>query len=182
MLSANAENDDLVVAQAERIEELEDEVGDQPSPIGPRLFTGSIPDDQFAPGEAATVDEWDMTIEEWIPDATEEILDHDTSNDAPDAGTVLTLVTISGTYEGTGSSLPWLDIGVGYVGSDQLRRTDTSCRAATPDAMAEIRLVSNGDSITGTFCIALPADQIGTGSAYLHETTSPAEPIWFQVD
>ena len=152
------------------------QAGQQPGQM-PTPGTASSPqtsrDNPAALGETLTVGQWDVAINSFNPDATEQIVNGNMFNIPPDDGTVYSLLNVTFTNKGTEKTLPFL----AFAFIDEAGQTyyDYDNLVALEDSYYLLDL-EPGQQGTGSVAIQIPAgasgvlqvtDVLGTSIAYV---------------
>lgn len=152
------------------------QAGQQPGQM-PTPGTASSPqtsrDNPAALGETLTVGQWDVAINSFNPDATEQIVNGNMFNTPPDDGTIYCLLNVTFTNKGTEKTLPFL----AFAFIDEAGQTyyDYDNLVALEDSYYLLDL-GPGQQGTGSVTIQIPAgasgvlqvtDVLGTSIAYV---------------
>jgi hypothetical protein len=165
-------------------------------PKARRFVTASFvpPGDRLNPyplGTAATLAQgWQLKVNSAIINAdaaVEAVLDPDSghpANSPPPAGAQYTLVNVSMTYLGGGTtSLPgYFQFGVLTVGSGNAGYDVYGCQPPPLDLNSDFTPVSSGQTVTGNLCFQIASNDAGTLLLTAHGLTGNAEvPVWFAL-
>ncbi|GAA4660638.1 DUF4352 domain-containing protein [Gordonia humi] len=109
-------------------------------------------------GDTLTGKEWTVVVNEFTPDATEQVMAENQFNDEPESGQQYALINLTVTYTGEGSDYAEF-ISVAFVGDDGKTYTPADSNAVAPDALSGELYA--GASATGNVDIAIPKDASG---------------------
>lgn len=111
-------------------------------------------------GTTIASDEWEVTVNSFTADATDEVMAENQFNDDPPAGTTYALVNVTVTRIAADEGIPW-EITVAYVtdGGNVVNTSDAL--AVGPDELPSNELYEGADA-TGNVVLAVPADGSGT--------------------
>lgn len=130
----------------------EDAGAEEEAPAG----DGTDVEAPLAAGSTLEVGDWTVTVAEATLDATEAVLAADEYNAAPAEGFQQSLVTLDGTYNGTGTGSLWLDVTFG-VWADGTYYDSIDCFNTVADQITLVPDVSSGGTSTGSACVEVPA-------------------------
>lgn len=147
--------------------------------------TESSIDNPIPMGTAATVGDYTVTVTEYTPDASGEIVARHEDNVPPEEGYVYALISFEVTYEGEdvgkASSLQWQ-----FVGSQRSSLTDTSCTSpertlasGTIDNAAQNADIFPGGSVQYEQCVYLAAEDAENVIMYVQ--TAEGERVFFEL-
>lgn len=129
-----------------------------PDPDGP---AGTL-EDPFRPDvDAANLEDWDVQVGAFDPDAWPEIDAFDEFNDPPEEGNVYVMVPVTVWYTGDATGRPWDDIQTLFVDADDISYNQPT--ALIPDSLYDVDGLENGDSATGNVAFEVAADAVDTG-------------------
>lgn len=131
-------------------------------PNTPGSGDGGSPDNPVALGTLLNGDDWDVTVQSFEPDMTDEILAADTLADDPDDGFVYGLVELEVTYTGQGTDDPWFDVDVAYVTQDdEVTYSYETYVDAPNNDIFDVGLMEEGETQTAYYVVELPEDNDG---------------------
>ena len=110
-------------------------------------------------GTTLSTDEWDVTINSFIPDATEAVLAENQFNDEPAEGTQYALVNATLTYKGKDSSTSMM-VNIGYVTATGEVVKGYDAMVVGPDEIGINELYAGG-SVTGNEVLQIPISADG---------------------
>jgi len=123
------------------------------------------------PGEAGTVGDYTVTVEE-IRMAADAALLADPDNPPADGTYVEAVVTV--TYAGRGVGNVDDDLLVSYVGSDDAWMYDEwGCMAATESPVWDVPRMAPGDTATFVSCMDVPADVVDEAAVIVEDLGAP---------
>lgn len=123
---------------------------------------GGSPDNPVALGTLLNGDDWDVTVQSFEPDMTDEILSADTLAQSPDEGFVYGLVELEVTYTGQGTDDPWFDVDVAYVTQDdEVTYSYETYVDAPNNDIFDVGLMEAGETQTANYVVELPEDNNG---------------------
>lgn len=134
----------------------------------PRTGPGSK-DEPLAVGDTDTLDDWNVTITEILPDANEEVLALDDYNEAPENGQYV-LVTFDATYQGDAEGTPSFELQVTLSGADAVQYSEFDCAAFVEDF--DNPTLEPGGSDTVVACIDAPPEAIDGGVLFIEPFSS----------
>src|SRR5690625_7637064 len=79
-------------------------------------------------GTTFNSEEWDVTVVNFDPDMTDEVVAEDIVGEEPEDGYIYGVAELELTYTGDGSEDPWFDIELAYVTEDDDEIGRASCR------------------------------------------------------
>ncbi|MFM7061340.1 MAG: hypothetical protein ACKOZL_09165, partial [Actinomycetes bacterium] len=126
----------------------------------------------LALGTVATLGDWEVAVIGFQVDANAAMRNENMFNDPAPAGSTYSLVRVRATYRGSGDDSASSSIGVGFVGSDNRKYSDSDCMAVEPNALGDQPSVFSGGSVEGNVCLVIPTAQIPTGVIYVEDSFS----------
>lgn len=169
----DAFDDDVSVSSTAEVEGEDDT--DEAAPAGDATPQDEEGDDEGSsddvegtrenPGELGSVisgEEWDVTVDSFDRDMTEEVLAENQFNDEPDDGNTYAVAEVTVTYTGDDSGDPWMDLDFVYVteNGNTTAYYDTDAIGPEPDIM-DIGEMYEGASNTGNVLFEIPEDDSG---------------------
>lgn len=143
-------------SQTEETEKTDDKPGTRANP--------------YPIGSAITQGDWTVTINSVNLDATDELLQDNMFNDAPDAGSVYILVNMTATYNGTDPDGDSAWARVNYITVDGNTIDGTSKFISAPEPFDSLSTLYEGASITGNQALQVPADTASDGVLAVNPT------------
>lgn len=134
-------------------------------------------------GETGSVGDYEITVLEVVPDATDQILAENQFNEAPAEGNQFFLVRLGVTYTGDASGTPAIDLNFNAVGASNVGYTtfQDSCGVLPDDAMATGELFAGGH-IEFNVCWQVTASDAGSLVMYVEDFVNfDAEDTWFSL-
>lgn len=111
-------------------------------------------------GSTIATDKWQVTVNSFIPDATEAVLAENPINEAPADGHVYALINVTITYLGEESAYA-AEVSTNYVTSTGTVVDGTDAIVVAPDSLG-LEELYNGASVTGNVVRQIPAGDAGT--------------------
>lgn len=113
-------------------------------------------------GSTISSSNWDITIDSFDPDATDDVLTANQFNEEPADGNSYALAEVTVTYTGDDSGAPWAGISFAYVTEDgnTVSAHDTLAVAPGPD-FSDIGELYEGASDSGNVLFEIPQDDGG---------------------
>jgi len=113
-------------------------------------------------GTTFNSEEWDVTVVNFDPDMTDEVVAEDIVGEEPEDGYIYGVAELELTYTGDGSEDPWFDIELAYVTEDDdvINYSDSLVDAPDNDIFGVGRM-DKGDTETANFAIEIPEDDDG---------------------
>ncbi|TQO19119.1 hypothetical protein FB472_0657 [Rhodoglobus vestalii] len=121
-------------------------------------------------GSAITQGDWTVTINSVNLDATDELLEDNMFNDAPDAGSVYILVNMTATYNGTDPDGDSVWATVNYITADGNTIDGLAKFISAPEPFESLSTLYEGASITGNQALQVPADTAADGVLAVNPT------------
>lgn len=156
--TAKDDNDETVPSEQEDKEPeappAEQGTRENPAPIGTTVEAsyGSSP-------------EWRVTIDSVTLDATDQVLDANMFNDAPDDGMQYAMISVTVTYLGDETAYPSVDLSFSYVSVDGKTYEEYDSLIVPPDpSFSDINEMYNGATESGNVAIAIPSNTAGQGT------------------
>lgn len=119
-------------------------------------------DNPVALGTLLNGDQWDVTVQRFEPDMTDEVLAGDTLGKAPRDGYVYGIAELEVTYTGQGSYDPWFDVDVAYVTDDGDVTYSYELYVDAPEnEIFEVGPMEQGETTTANYVVELPEDNSG---------------------
>lgn len=120
--------------------------------------------------QEAQVGDWKAKVVEANLDAWGEVsADPENVNDEPEPGHQYVLVLIEATYTGGQSSIFWLDVLDGFVGS---KGNTFDSETFAPDSIVQAGEAFPGASISGNLLFAVASDQVSGGTLMVRSLSS----------
>jgi hypothetical protein len=130
----------------------------------------------------ATVEGWTIQVDSVTPDGTQQVLDENSFNEAPEAGRQFFIATITATYTGQGAET--------FDGNFRLRLRSAnnaiytafgdSC-GVTPNEWDEDIPVASGQSITGNLCWSVPTEELSYLRMFDKEAVDGANLVYWSL-
>lgn len=111
-------------------------------------------------GATITGENWEVVVNEVIPDATEEVMAANPYNDEPDAGHQYLMVNLTATYTGEDASSDF-EVGVAFVSADGRVFHTYDALVVAPDPTFGSTELYSGASSTGNDVISVPSGAEG---------------------
>lgn len=144
------------------------EAADQAATDTANGYSSLAPEDAEARGSAhaigtqATVGDYTVSVDSVTQDATRIVADANQFN-TPATGRYV-LVDVTATYNGTADEAsPWIDLTLGFQGTDARNYSTTSCDAALPNSSFDQPGLRTGGTATFQECFDVPAAAIADG-------------------
>lgn len=136
----------------------EDAPAEEPGDDAPAGEQGTR-ENPYPLGTTLANEDWEVTVNSYTPDATDEVMAENEFNDEPESGHAYALANLTITYVGEESGTPW-EVGVAYVTSDG-NVTDTFDNIAVgPEPLSDSELYT-GASATGNVVLHVPQGDDG---------------------
>lgn len=119
-------------------------------------------------GQTARVGDWDVTVDEIIMDATDQMAAANPFNDPAENGHYA-LVTVTATYAGDDEGTAGWELAAVLSGANRVQYSDSDCGAVEPNPMFEQPTVEPGGTVTGQFCIDYPTEALGDSAVLFIE-------------
>ena len=149
-------------------------------PVSPRAGDAATAEPPSAPLPLRTAapigDRYVVTMAAVDLDATELIVAEDPANQPPAAGDIYVMITLDVEFSRlVGEAEPYFDLLVGATDDDGREFDDIGCVAFTPGDMYDAPPIGPGETLTGTFCLVVPAATADSLTFFVEETRSAAE-------
>ena len=115
-------------------------------------------DRPLAPGTTVALEDWDVTLVSWTPDANAAMNAANSFNDPAPAGQTYALARVRATYKGEGEGSVWMSINLDLVGSDNRSYSANDCGAVEPDPLSDQPSVFADGTVEGNACVLLPVE------------------------
>ncbi len=113
-------------------------------------------------GTTFNSEEWDVTVVNFDPDMTDEVVAEDIVGEEPENGYAYGVAELELTYTGDDWEDPWFDIEVAYVTEeDDVINYSESLVDAPDDDIFDVGRMDKGDTETANFAIEIPEDDDG---------------------
>lgn len=144
------------VDEADGTEDAEPEPESEPDPEPDETEDVSEADESdLAIGTTAQLGDYEVTVTEFVEDATERVLGDNEFNDPPSNGLYAT-VTFDATYLGDGEGMPGFDLTAKLI-IDGVQHADFECGASVEGGGMDAPTLENGGTATDiTFCFDHP--------------------------
>lgn len=107
-------------------------------------------------------DDWDVTVKDFDPDVTDEVLDADSFSSDLTYGSTYALAELEVTYTGQGRDDPWFDVDVAYVTADNDNLYAHHTNADAPDNdIFNVGQMEAGETAVAKYLIEIPEDNEG---------------------
>ena len=116
-------------------------------------------DNPLAIGTTAIVGDYEVTLDEFVRDANDQMASANQFNDPAENGQY-GLVTLTVTYQGDEEGEPAFDLAVTMVGGNAVQYSDTDCFATEPNPMTEAPTLERGGTYTGQLCLDFPPEAL----------------------
>ena len=164
IISASASLDELIQPSNEVVEVTEDPAGEETDEKeeteDPKTKEGSR-ENPHPIGTTIASDEWEVTVNSFTRNATDEVMKENEFNDEPDDGEEYVLVNLTAERLGEKSASPYYDIDVDYVTEGGNVISSLSSFAIIPDELSSAELYA-GATATGNVSLIAPEDDDGT--------------------
>jgi hypothetical protein len=129
--------------------------------IDPSAALGSYANPIPVGATQATVDGWSIQVVSVTPDGTQQVLDENSFNTAPEQGRQFFIATVTATWTGAGTQSFDGNYRLRVLGANNETYTafGDAC-GVTPNEWDEDIVVASGESITGNLCWSVPADEL----------------------
>ncbi|WP_199039092.1 hypothetical protein [Glycomyces salinus] len=128
---------------------------------------GTAPDAPLEPGASVEIADWSVSVGEVVLDATDQILDHDSFNEAPEAGRQYIMIELVTTYNGADASDPYLDLDWDLWDGTLVDHTEPI--VLLPNDLMDVRDVAGGESASGNIFLEVPEGDYSTASVVIGE-------------
>ena len=132
-------------------------------------------------GASALVGDYEVSVVNYQPDATDTVLDYNEFNEPPLEDAVYSLITLSITYIGDESGDPWLDLIWSGVGGSDVSAESREC-LTFPNDIFEAGELFGGGMVETNVCLTVTHTDVDSLILILEETFSfDSEPVFFAL-
>lgn len=164
-------DDEPSPAEPDETEEVDEETEPEPEPDpesegGEEGETAEADESDLAIGTTAELGDYEVTVTEFVEDATERVLGDNQFNEDPSNGLYAT-VTFDATYLGDEEGMPGFDLAAKLV-IDGVQHSDSECGATVEGGGMEAPTLEQGGTATDvTFCFDHPG--LNEGARFFFE-------------
>ncbi len=144
---------------------------------------GASRENQISIGEVGNVGEYELTVLEVTPDATDPVLAQNQFNDPPADGNQFFIARVAVTYIGAENGTPWLDLNFGAVGDSNVGYAifNNSC-GVIPDDFIGTNDLFEGGSAEFNICWQIATGDAASLTMYVDEVIDfDGDPVWFSL-
>ncbi len=144
---------------------------------------GSSRENPIALNGVGEVGDYQISVIDVIPDATEIIAAENQFNEAPAIGNQFFMARVAVTYTGSETGTPWIDLNFQAVGASNVGYSeyDNSC-GVIPDDGASVSELFEGGSVEFNVCWQVSTDDTPSLAMYIDELMSfDSVPVWFSL-
>lgn len=140
-----------------------DDAGGGPAADEGDSEAGATRDNPYPVGSTVSSDDWSVTVNEVVLDATDEVMSANEFNEPPADGHQYLMVNITATYEGDDpdGDMPW--VSVDYVTASGNTITSADAMVVEPEPFDSLETLYSGASASGNIALQVPSDTAAEG-------------------
>lgn len=112
-------------------------------------------------GSSVSGEDWEVTVNSFSPDATDEVMAENQFNDEPDGGAVYALVNVTVKRIAPESGYP-MEVSVGFVTASGNVVTSADAMAVAPESINDATELYEGAEASGNVALMIPQGDTGT--------------------